>query len=130
MLRLRNVLMLGALCALGCGDGGRAYVSGVVTLDGQPVPRGTVQFIPAGDTETATAKIGADGRYSLRSDDRDGLPPGKYRVRFDARELPKDERDSLPNSLLPARYASETESGLEFDVQSGRQEINLNLVSP
>jgi len=68
MLRKRDWLTLvcGAIVLLaGCGGGPNASITGNVTLDGQPLPTGTIDFIPAdGNTPTASALI-ENGTYTL-----------------------------------------------------------------
>lgn len=53
----------------GCSDRGpqlpRAPVSGVVRYEGAPLERGTVIFFHESTGNTATGRIGPDGRYSL-----------------------------------------------------------------
>src|SRR5687768_18486378 len=73
------------LLAGGCGDraGGRQEISGTVTLKGQPVDEGVIEFHPLDNTSTdqLVTKSGAmitDGKYLIRKDQ--GLVPGKYRV--------------------------------------------------
>ncbi|MHC4181375.1 MAG: hypothetical protein ACYSWU_28080, partial [Planctomycetota bacterium] len=59
----------------GCGGGPDlppvADVSGVVTIDGKPLPRGTIQFVPDESKgpggATAVGRIGSDGRYTLKT---------------------------------------------------------------
>lgn len=129
MLRLHfSCLILGLF--VGCGDTNYATVSGTVTLDGQPVPRGMVQFVPVNDMPTATGEIGPNGEYRLMSAEKTGAYVGKHRVRVEARAVPKDERDSFPASLIPERYNSEETSKLEFEVTPGSNNIDIKLTSP
>ncbi len=128
--------MAATLC--GCGRGPNlpptARVDGTVTLDGNPLPRGTVQFIP--DPEQGTAgtpavgNIGGDGRYTLRTAGAQGAIVGHHRVRVEARAEPKNEMDTWPPSLIPERYNHEQTSGLIFEVTAGgRNEIDIELTS-
>ncbi len=67
----------------GCGGGAdyegaeRAAVSGKVTLDGSPVPFGTVAFLGGGSQRRATGTI-RDGTYSIPEEQGPNL--GKYQV--------------------------------------------------
>jgi len=54
--------------AVGCGKG-KGKVSGTVTLDGQPLPAGTINFLPSKGTG-AGGSI-EDGKYSI-----DNVPAG------------------------------------------------------
>src|SRR5689334_14633291 len=67
---LQLVGVVWILTPTGCdgpGDGlPRQAVSGSVTLKGQPLPQGTIQFLPATDKQpTAGAVEIKDGKYSL-----------------------------------------------------------------
>ncbi|MFW5693097.1 MAG: hypothetical protein ACOCWL_02675 [Thermoguttaceae bacterium] len=111
-----------------------AQVSGTVTLDGTPLPRGTVQFVPDASQGTqgppAVGNIGPDGRYTLQTAGVRGALIGHHKVRVEARAEPKNEMDTLPPSLIPERYNSEQTSGLTVEVTAeGRNEHNLELTS-
>ncbi len=122
--------------ACGCGDSSRiATVKGVVTLNGEPVPRGMVQFVPiesvSGELSTATGEIKSDGSYQLQTDNQAGAVVGRHKVRIEARAVPKNEMDTLPASLVPERYTSESTSGLEVTVEPGKSNVlNLELTAP
>ena len=72
-----------ALFATGCNRGGgdRCSVDGAVTMAGQPVDGGNIQFAPlaAGQVSASGAVIEA-GKYAIPR--QSGLVPGKYRVRI------------------------------------------------
>lgn len=70
-----------AILAGGCGgvDLERAPVSGKVTLDGKPLERGSIQFIPKdGDSRGAAWGEIAAGSYAILA--ADGPAPGSYDV--------------------------------------------------
>jgi len=81
-----SVSILGWMLALGlsgCGgssdDLPREAVSGSVTLGGQPLAKGTIQFAPTSDKLPTTATTGInDGKYSIPR--YEGLVPGTYKV--------------------------------------------------
>ena len=86
VVRCPSLVVLGLLLALnGCSDhaGGRLAVQGTVTLDGQPLTRGSISFRPVAGTSgpTAGAKI-VDGRFSIPSGK--SVFAGKYRVEITA----------------------------------------------
>jgi hypothetical protein len=117
-----------ALAAAGCGPGGdmrpREPVSGKVTLDGQPLDRGEITFVPtAGDGPPAGGKI-ENGIYTVAR--ADGPVPGPHRVSiFSAKPTGKKiPDDSDPKILyddqaetIPDRYNARTE--LTAEVKSG-----------
>lgn len=100
---------------VGCGSGGpeTATVSGKVTLDGQPVPKGTISFVPQRG-KSVRASIGEDGTFELE----DGATIGYYQVAIISREGGEEE-DTTPIYLVPRHYGLPGSSGLTFDVQSG-----------
>src|SRR6185295_12839166 len=71
-----------AVAVAGCAPAPKTgKVSGQVTLDGQPLKEGRVQFIPvAGDTGTAGAII-TDGKFSI------DVPITKMRVEINANKV-------------------------------------------
>jgi hypothetical protein len=79
-------LLLAGLAALcGCGNSEYKSVSGVVLLDGEPVPEAAVAFVPEDPHgENATGYTDEDGRFSMKSTTQDGVKPGKYKVRIEA----------------------------------------------
>jgi hypothetical protein len=115
----------------GCGGGTKLpplqRVTGKVTLDGNPLPRGTVQFQPAAGTvgPPATGTIGADGSYELiTAGEKKGAIIGKHTVTVEARAEPKDHTDTYPMSLIPEKYNSHTTSGIEKEVTADKANVH------
>jgi hypothetical protein len=112
------LLLLGLATPMGgCGpvdDGlGRREVTGMVTLDGQPLASGSIQFEPqAGNTGTIVSGGGIiqSGHYRIPRDK--GLRPGKYKVSvFSSGEAPgggesepPGNRTPPPPEKVPAKY--------------------------
>jgi hypothetical protein len=70
-------------CCVGCSQSGpqRASVSGSVLLDGQPVVKGSMNFVPVEGTVGPTAGANIEnGRYSI--DREKGVTVGKNRVKI------------------------------------------------
>ena len=93
--RLARLLCVVLMCcdASGCGNG-LSQVSGVVTLDGEPLRGGsgdtrvTIQFQPAsGNGSTAIGLADENGEYTLATGSKDGIPPGEYLVSCSASQL-------------------------------------------
>lgn len=115
----------------GCGNG-LAEVSGVVTIDGQPVKGGpegarvTVQFQPAnGQGSTAIGLADVEGRYVIATGSQSGIAPGEYLVSCAASELAAGGA----RSLIDRKYANAKTSGLSLSVQPGSNEFNISLAS-
>lgn len=119
----------------GCGSNSAATVQGVVTLDGAPVPAGSISFVPATGGAQSYAMSDESGNYEVYTGREAGLTPGQYRVTVVARERPKVNQTELGgpapagDSLTPRWYASPDTSGLTFDVKPGSNDINLELTS-
>ena len=110
------VLASGLIC--GCSEGGpeRFPVKGVVTFNGETVPRGWVVFV-AEDKQKETAAIGADGGYEA------ALPVGKYQVGITApREMTATGMDAFkaetPPPYVPVRFGIPENSGLGATVEA------------
>lgn len=108
-------------------------VKGKVTYQGEPLPTGSVIFIPSGGGPTAEANIGPGGEYALGTYKKaDGVPPGEYNVMVVA----MTEQDAMDaesargaESLIPSRYGDPSKSGLSASVKAGDpNEINFDLV--
>ncbi len=131
-------LALGVLClaiANGCsGSDFESSVSGTVTLDGKAIGPGFLVFAPvAGDTNPANGAIQTDGRYELKTANTAGLRAGKYKVSvtvLDQPDVPPGERSYVvAKSRIPEKYSNVETSGLEFDVESGSNTIDIPLTS-
>jgi len=125
-------ILLLPLLALGCHQGPDlpplAPVTGSVTLDGKPLPRGSVQFVPdtgrGTEGPTATAEIQPDGTYTLTTAGQNGAMIGWHRARVVSKQEPKDETDTDPPSLIPIKYSHPQRSGLSYEVQ----DIETNVI--
>lgn len=121
--------------AIGCGR--RAEVSGVVTLDGQPLTTGVVTFTPAAAGPTGYAAIGSDGRYQVHVGAAPGLPVGAYVITVAANAPPAEgatpgpgpDSDGIAPLMTPQRYADRETSPLKVVLKSGTQELPLALTA-
>jgi hypothetical protein len=131
---------------VGCGGATYVPVSGVVTMDGKPLPNAMVFFQPIGDSGGvgSTAKTDSDGRYKLEASTpipTTGALVGKHRVTIgsvpstlsnpndsDAANPGGKAAPKLAKDTIPERY--NTKSELEFDVpSSGTDKANFDLKS-
>jgi hypothetical protein len=142
-VRLFALLVLVGLTAIGCGPKQQfAEVSGVVTLNGKPMPDALVEFLP--DPEKGTqgpmsmGTTNAEGRFRLvcsDSDRRDGAVVGFHRVLIqDARSIPKARSDfskEKPPENVPSRvsyiYGKAASTPLRQEVRPGPQEVTLEV---
>src|SRR5437762_3617626 len=131
---VRIAIGLCLFVVIGCGPQPPrvAKVAGRVTLDGKPLPKASVTFVPMATKEnqnpgkTAQGITDQDGRYELSVDaSTPGAVVGKCRIYISTRlsDPAIDERDaggpirSLPRDKVPQRYNTGTE--LTFDVPAG-----------
>ena len=129
------ILIFCTVALSGCGGAFDASARGVVTLDGQPVPRGMVTFYPVAGGPAVYGPIGSDGSYSLRTGREDGLPAGDYQASVSANEAPNVTQTAgggpppPGKAITPAWYRMKDTSGLKYTVKRGKNEINLELKS-
>jgi hypothetical protein len=133
-MRLRWIPALLLFGLIGCNS--RPYqvaqVSGRVTLDGQPLAKASITFVPMASKEniapgpTAAAFTDADGRYTVGIDkDTPGSVVHKCRIYITTLigDSKPDEQDGGPPMLrrrkdkVPGKY--NTETTLTFDVPPG-----------
>lgn len=149
----QRLLLVGflAIALAGCGvgrDDGRNVITGLVTLDDQPLPGARVQFFSTKSSlEVPTALFGArtdaEGRYRTTG------APGQYRVaimkwerkdgfaldpRFDdpgqMEMQPKQDPNSPYRLAVPEDYTSADKTPLVRDVTTGPQTIDLPVKTP
>ena len=133
MLAVVCTLLL--LVAVGCGQSefNLVPVSGVVTLDGEPLPEARVAFEPMSTSGGDPLAIGpgsygetdATGRYELVSiDDDPGAVVGTHRVRISTYLAELDPSRTKQNVLsaekIPAHYRGQ--QSLQFQVPAGGTE--------
>lgn len=133
-MSVRGFLLAAGLLALvplaGCGDNSMSEVAGKITIDGQPVEKGAISFVPvAGDTPTTGGMI-EGGRYSVK------VPPGEMKVSISAPKVVGTKKIyDTPNSpvmpiteeALPKKFNEQTE--LRYTVQRGANPKDWELPS-
>jgi hypothetical protein len=143
-MRLSRLLGLAPLLLLGCAS--EPYqvtpVSGKVTLDGKPLSKASVTFVPMASAEnqapgpTAQAITDADGRFQLSIDaNTPGAVVGKSRIYITTllSDPAMDDRDAggpIRNvrDKVPERYNQKTD--LVFEVPAdGTDQANFDLRS-
>ena len=121
-------LALVGLSTLGCGKDLPSTVSGKVTLDGNPLTKGTVTFAPEGEGRIAYGEIDSSGNYTVRTLNDQGMQVGEYKVTVIATgEAPAS--DVPPPLITPAKYADAATSGFTASVAPGPNTFNFDLVS-
>ena len=120
-------LALGIVALTGCGDANLGRVSGAVTLDGQPLPKATIEFQP----QAGSPSYGITderGRYELMYlPDKPGAELGRHVVRvttYDWVTNPDGSKTEIPERVPPSYNVDST---LAFEVERGSQTIDLEL---
>lgn len=133
----RFILLLGfSLLHVGCGPSGppRAEVSGVVTLNGQPVSEGSINFFPTeGNTGPEAGGAIRDGKYHIPR--AQGPVLGKNRVelrsfqksgrRIQDPTAPPGTMTEEINNVFPAEF--NRDSKLVRDIQPGKNDLPFEL---
>jgi hypothetical protein len=90
-------------------------VSGTVSYNGLPLASGNIIFVPTGQTGQQAAGPIIGGKYALSTfATSDGALPGAYAI-------------AIVSSSVPARYQSQTTSGLTALIQKSSNMIELYL---
>lgn len=78
----RGLFLLTVILTMpGCGGSGTVSVKGVITLDGVPLPKASVSFVPLGEGRPAYGQADANGNFRLTTFKKDdGVLPGEYKV--------------------------------------------------
>lgn len=131
---LRWGMAVAVVCHVGCQGGDRpplGRVSGVVTLDGEPLAGMEISFTP----QSGRPSLGvtdAAGRYELTYvGATKGAKVGRHRVTI-AAPLPDLDDEKQPSgggrpASLPPRYNTQTE--LTADVKGGSNTLDFSLES-
>lgn len=139
------VVLAGLLLSLaGCGSGPppgpeelpTVPAAGTVTYQGNPVANVDVAFQHSEGKVTATAKTGADGKFTLKSyGEKEGAPAGNYAVTVSVSGVQEIEPGVLApappggfKSPIPTKYGSSTTSGLTMEIPAeGSADLKVEL---
>lgn len=130
--RVARLLQFSMACCLllGCGGSSLTAISGVVSLDGQPLKEGLIHFVPADGKAPSQAAMIQEGKF------RTQLYRTNYKVDIHATKLVDtgaklDEKGPgggpTAVELLPARYNTQTE--LSLDVTAPTNDARFDLKS-
>jgi hypothetical protein len=124
------IALIVAPLTVGCGGGEKVgQVQGRATINGEPIAKGDIRFLPIGGESRATGGLIVNGSFEVE------VPAGQQRVEIYSSVI--DESKTPPNptpdqivmkKLVPDRYNIESEEVL--DVQPGLNEPVFDLKSP
>ena len=146
-LRAVGIPILASCIVAGCGDDGlgrRYAVSGRVVRQGQPVTKGTVNFLPVevAKGRAATGAIQPDGWYTLTTQDPgDGALTGDYRVVISLVDVDDSKLEKTPGgipilnqpkkvqvkNLVPPKYSDPAQTVLKFTVEPRSNTYDIEL---
>ena len=126
---VHTIIFLVAFTLAGCGSDefGRVEVSGEVTLGGNPVKSGRVNFIPEGDTKGPASGGEIVGGTFVISQSRGPLP-GEYLVRVQM--TPTEAADSKPKKSTRPPTKEEILSGTQEVVADDEEAADGSDVDP
>lgn len=120
----------------GCGGQKPLRVSGVVTLDDQPVADAGVLFCPAETGTPAGGTTDANGRFRLATINTPGVLPGEYRVTVAKKEVSGmiglgiiGPQGMQVKWIVPEKYGKLETSGLRAVVGRDHTEFSFALSS-
>ncbi len=138
-LSFAALLVLGVV---GCG-GGKADVTGKVTLNNQPIPWGRITFVSEAGNKPAISSPIRNGTFTIKD-----CPVGKAKISIESWEARAPNRN-VPESMkgfkppegvdepppevigkyvpIASRYTSPDTSGLEYQVKRGENTCDLPL---
>jgi hypothetical protein len=139
---VRRICFLPLILAMGCLGGVDPKqpklepVTGVVTLDSEPLMNADITFIPISGQIEAGGRTDADGKYTLIVRNQMGAAVGDYKVtiskrtREDGSEFPENrENVGAGKESLPPKYVDRIMTELKATVEPGENEINFDLKS-
>lgn len=139
-------LCLAVIFTLGCGGPIRPAtvpVTGTVTLDDKPMEGIQVTFQSSNpEIQSASGVTDANGQYVLYAgvSGTEGAMIGMYKVilvdpgdagnqDYMSSDAPDDQHRGIPANRLPIKYTTATDTPLEVEVKSGKNDIPLKVVS-
>lgn len=120
-------IALSCMTLSGCSEMKVAPVSGVVTLDGQPLSKASITFLPEAGGRPSYGVTDDSGRYRLAySMNEEGAEVGKCQVKITTAIESGDYGSKRSKEKIPARYAKEPKI---VEVQSRSNTIDIELTT-
>ena len=125
-----TILILSLTFQTGCSEQG-CQVTGVVTLDGEPLSDAGVEFIPTSNSgRIASGRTEPDGKFQLTTSKTvSGVFPGQYKVKITTSVSTgtSDEDLKTTSEKVPAKYNKRTE--LNRTVEDGLNQLDFELLT-
>ena len=130
---------LSVMALVGCGSSNLpATVTGVVTINGSPAPRGLeLSFRPTGEGVQCNGYTDDEGRYQMQfTPNKKGCSPGMNVVSVSVIKITKetddgDEIEMVPDQLKDLKIAKEFQDPATHNemVEKGPNTINLEIAA-
>lgn len=112
---------------IGCAEEVFGTVNGFVEVGGKRLESGSILFQNATGSVSINADITADGSFVIRTFDKNGLPPGDYRVAVRPESFGGSGETTLVgqpmktrrSSVVPEKYHDIRTSGLAITIEKG-----------
>ena len=113
----------------GCSPGEQlGQINGIVTVNGQPLNTGSILFHNAAANVSINANIAEDGTFVIKTFDKNGIPPGIYKIVVRADTFGDPETPLVgqpikakpkPKATVPEKYRTLETSDLSATVNAG-----------
>jgi hypothetical protein len=121
-VRASLFLVASLALATGCGGGKpppkNVPVSGIVTLDKEPLTSGQVSLLPISEKQSAASlsagTIDSSGKFTIFTGGKEGAPVGTYKVTVSPPMMPP--QGGGPPLQLPAKYQDASQTVLKMEV--------------
>lgn len=136
MNRTGFICLLMVLSAFGCKQS-RPNLSGTITLDGVPIDKGVIQFIPdqANAVVVPTGAAISNGKFAIPADP--GIPEGRYTVRISAPDTKNAPKLSLASGAaipppiksperIPAEWNKDSTHTIEIKKGKNVQDFSVS----
>lgn len=125
-----TILVILLIVQAGCSEQG-CQVTGIVTLDGQPLSDASVEFIPTSNSgRIANGRTESDGKFQLTtSKSVSGVFPGQYKVKITTSITTGTSDADLKTTreTVPPKYNRKTE--LNRTVEDGPNQLDFELLT-
>ena len=133
--------LLSLAVVVGCGGSGGGYkVSGTVKYtDGTPVESATITFHPAGGGDVAPAGQVKNGQYTLKTEDKELAPAGKYKVTITPGMVGLDMSNpeaigkmatKQPTPPTAAQFGDPAKTPLTAEITKDQSDLNFEVAKP
>lgn len=128
-----KLIVIVCVLIMGCSQSGPVLVpvTGVVKLDGQPLPKARVVFQPSGTNASPSVGHSAEnGSFELAFNrQRKGAIVGKHKVSVTTSAVRQNEsgQDVLVPERIPQQYNNLTE--LKYEVKNSSNHFDIDLTS-